>query len=123
MSESESYESSSQSSSDSENTFDTSESENEDVDELQKTFNGLKLEAFQFEPTKHDNENENVILGDETEVYEVQEQQNQPTAESQARIGNLNWCSCTNCKIETREIDCLCCKEVDAISDEQFDGK
>ena len=122
MSESESYESSSGNSSDSENTFDTSESENEDLDELQKTFSGLKLEAFQFEPTKKDFENENETLGDATEINEVQEQQ-QPTVKNQACIGNLNWCSWTNCKIKTREIDCLCCKEVDAISDEQFDGK
>ena len=29
------------------------------------------------------------------------------------RIGNLDWCKCRHCKNEAREIDCLCCKEVD----------
>ena len=29
------------------------------------------------------------------------------------RIKNLDWCKFRNCKNETREIDCLCCKEVD----------
>ena len=28
---------------------------------------------------------------------------------------NLNWCKCGNCRNETREIDCLCCRKVDAM--------
>ena len=31
------------------------------------------------------------------------------------KIGNLNWCKCGHCKNEVREIDCLCCRKVDAI--------
>ena len=31
------------------------------------------------------------------------------------RIGNLDWCKFGLCKKEAREIDCLCCREVDAI--------
>ena len=31
------------------------------------------------------------------------------------RIGNLDWCKCGRCKNETREIDCLCCREVNAM--------
>ena len=31
------------------------------------------------------------------------------------RIGNLVWCKYGHCKNEAREIDCLCCREVDAI--------
>ena len=38
------------------------------------------------------------------------------------RIGNVNWCKCRCCKKEVREIDYLCCREVDAISDEKFKG-
>ena len=30
-------------------------------------------------------------------------------------IGNLDWCKFGHCKNETREIDCLCCREVDAM--------
>ena len=31
------------------------------------------------------------------------------------RIGNLDWCKCGHCKNEAREIDCLCCREVNAM--------
>ena len=31
------------------------------------------------------------------------------------RIGNLDWYKCGHCKNEAREIDCLCCREVDAM--------
>ena len=31
------------------------------------------------------------------------------------RIGNLNWCKCGHCKNEVREIDCLCCREVEVM--------
>ena len=31
------------------------------------------------------------------------------------RIGNLDWSKCGHCKNEVREIDCLCCREVDAM--------
>ena len=29
------------------------------------------------------------------------------------RIGNFDWCKCRHCKNKAREIDCLCCREVD----------
>ena len=31
------------------------------------------------------------------------------------KIGNLDWCKCRHFKNEAREIDCLCCREVDAM--------
>ena len=31
------------------------------------------------------------------------------------RIGNLDWCKCRHCKNEGKEIDCLSCREVNAI--------
>ena len=31
------------------------------------------------------------------------------------RKGNLDWRKCGHCKSETREIDCLCCREVNAM--------
>ena len=33
-----------------------------------------------------------------------------------SRVGNLEWCKCGECNIEKREIDCLFCQEVDALS-------
>ena len=48
----------------------------------------------------------------------------QKTSQSQEiRAGNKNWCQCGLCsENEEREIDCLCCREVDAIEDEKFTG-
>ena len=31
------------------------------------------------------------------------------------RIGNLIWCKCGHCKNEVKEINCLCCRELDAM--------
>ena len=31
------------------------------------------------------------------------------------RIGNLNWCKYGHCIYEAREIECICCREVDAM--------
>ena len=31
------------------------------------------------------------------------------------RKGNLDWCKCGHCKNEAREIDCLCCRELNAM--------
>ena len=31
------------------------------------------------------------------------------------RIGNLDWCKCEHCKNEAREIDCLCCREMNVM--------
>ena len=31
------------------------------------------------------------------------------------RMENLNWCKCGHCKNKAREIDCLSCREVDAM--------
>ena len=31
------------------------------------------------------------------------------------RIGNLNWCKCGHCKNEVREVNRLCCREVNAM--------
>ena len=33
----------------------------------------------------------------------------------QIRIRNLDWCKWGHCKNEAREIDCLCCREVNAM--------
>ena len=39
------------------------------------------------------------------------------------RLGHIGWCSRGICREESREVDCLCCRVVDAIFDEQFSGK
>ena len=37
--------------------------------------------------------------------------------------GNKLLCACEKFRTETREIDCLCCQEATAISEEKFAGK
>ena len=37
-------------------------------------------------------------------------------------VGKIKWCMCKNCRAESQEIDCLCCREVNEVSDEQFSG-
>ena len=39
-----------------------------------------------------------------------------------SRVGVLNWCMCKNCQKESREIDCLCCQEDDAVDELKLDG-
>ena len=41
---------------------------------------------------------------------------------SESRAGNKDWCLCETCQVEDRELDCLCCQEEAAISDEKFAG-
>ena len=31
------------------------------------------------------------------------------------RVGDLNWCKCRHCKNEAKEIECLCCRDVDSM--------
>ena len=38
------------------------------------------------------------------------------------RVTRNNWCLCNECRKEKREIDCLCCHDVTAISDSQYEG-
>ena len=44
----------------------------------------------------------------------------EPIVES--RAGNLDWCSCGNCRVMGRDIDSVCCREVNAIPEESFKG-
>ena len=99
--------------------IETSESENDDFSDLIENFQEMGLEPYQFEPRKS-----NWSTFDKGEYDENEMQENSSlNAHEEFRVGNLKWCTCELCKSEYREIDCLCCKEVDAISDEQFAGK
>ena len=77
-------------------------------------FHSTYLQTFQFEPEK-EKSNGN---------HEKETKHSHASAAdlSNIRIGNVDWCKCRYCKKEAREIDCLCCREVDAIPDEKFEG-
>ena len=41
----------------------------------------------------------------------------------QNRVGNTGWCQCGKCHAETREIHCLCYKDMIALDELKFEGK
>ena len=82
---------------------------------MQNIFRGLK--PYDFEPERtstSDPSNSHVASSSSTENIE---QRN-----TVARINTLDWCKCGSCHKESREIDCLCCEEMIAISEEKFEG-
>ena len=80
---------------------------------MMKTFN-----PYLYEPEKDvsdtDSSNESEIdKSSSEEDYSVEK----------PRVGNNDWCKCCgHCKIEKRNIDCLCCQEVHALNS-KFDAE
>ena len=82
---------------------------------MQNTFRGLK--PYDFEPERtstSDPSNSHVASSSSTGNIE---QRN-----TVARINTLDWCKYGSCRKESGEIDCLCCEEMVAISEEKFEG-
>ena len=52
----------------------------------------------------------------EVEDKDENDSESKTNLEKSSRVGNLEWCKCGECNIEKREIDCLCCQEVDALN-------
>ena len=77
-------------------------------------------EPYMFEPENSDSSPDQTFEA-ESSTQEVQSPAAAVASES-ARVGNLDWCVCSKCKQMAREIDCLCCKEVDAIAESKFEG-
>ena len=73
-----------------------------EITEMMKYFT-----PYMFEPAKVEDEDEN-------------DSESKTNLGKSSRVGNLEWCKCGECNIEKREIDCLCCQEIDALSD-KFD--
>ena len=118
-----------------ENTFDTDVEEDGDVEELANMLS--KLQPYQYEPcnrerksdgsesetTDNDSDTESDGLDPiETNCEAKGTEQNikELKTKTTIRVGNLDWCECSQCQNETREIDCLCCQEVAALN-EKFD--
>lgn len=78
----------------------------------------LGLEPYQFEPIKEIDQHHQLLReNDTTGCFLIKHWET-----LNIRIGSTDWCECNGCVEEKREIDCLCCREVDAITDEQFSG-
>ena len=81
--------------------IETSENQNDDFSDLIENFQEMGLEPYQFEPRKSNWSTFDKGNYDENEIQEY---------------------SSLNAQEEFRA-DCLCCNDVDAISDEKFAGK
>ena len=68
-----------------------------------------QFQPYIFEPERHITSE---CSSDENNTWSDTEERN----EGNVRVGNLIWCACGNCSSENREIDCLCCQEVDALN-------
>ena len=105
------------------NSFETGESdefpsENELSDSLQERFSNIL--PYQFEPEKEENAED--TLGNVGSVP-VNNGPNQETNTHELdRVTKNNWCLGNDCRKEEREIDCLCCRDVTAISESQYEG-
>jgi len=64
--------------------------------------------------TSSSNEDESENDGNDEDCGEINDEN--------VRVGKLNWCKCELCSYENREIDCLCCQEVDALNS-KFDDE
>ena len=72
-------------------------------------FRSIIFQPFQFEPEQKK------TCGNESHEKETEHFYASSIDLLHIRTGNLNWCKCGHCKNEAREIDCLCCKNVDAM--------
>ena len=94
------------------------ESEEEDNEEVIAEILG-NLQPYQYEP---ENDNESSDSASESDIL-PDELSSDDEDDVNRRSGNKEWCHCGTCKKKIREIDCLCCQEVPAISDESLKVK
>ena len=76
-----------------------------EITELMNCFN-----HYIFEPEKNSVSSTGSDSESKSEEIESERQ-------NETRVTNLDWCICGNCKNEKREIDCLCCQEVNALNE------
>ena len=69
---------------------------------------------YMFEPEKDDVSSISVKMKDENDEDE-NDLESKTNLEKSSRVANLEWCKCGECNIEKREIDCLCCQDVEGL--------
>ena len=70
---------------------------------------------YMFEPEKDDVSSIS-SSSSEVEHEDENDSESKTNLEKSSRVGNLQWCTCGECNIEKRDIDCLCCQEIDALN-------
>ena len=71
-----------------------------------KTFN-----PYIYEPDRHV-----LTCSDESDVSDFNKNESEECSEDNVRFVYLDWCKCGNCLVGKREIDCLYCFELHALS-------
>ena len=75
---------------------------------------------YQFEPEKGENAEDSL---DNIGSVPVNSGLNQETNTHELDlVTRNNWCLCSKCRKEEREINCFCCRDVTAISESQDEG-
>ena len=102
------------------NSFETDESdefpsENELSDSLRERFSNIL--HYQFKPEK---ENVEDTLDNVGSVLINNDPNQETNTRGLDRVTRNSWCLCSECRKEEREIDCLCCRDVTAISESQY---
>ena len=94
--------------------------ENTDLDI--KKLNDLigNLHPYYYEPEKDASETSG--SDNDANQDESGEEENVSPNNAVIRAVHKDWCICRCCKREIRKIDCLCCQEVAAISEDNFEG-
>ena len=87
-----------------------SEKDVKEITEMMKYFT-----PYMFEPEK-DDVSSTSSSSSEVEDEDEDDLKSKTNLGKSSRVGNLEWCKCGECNIEKREIDCLCCQEVDTLS-------
>lgn len=96
----------------SENDFSDSSTDDE-IENINEVL--VNLQPYRYEPCSQNDD-------DETDGDTSSEESCDDEKAHSERVGNKDWCKCSFCKIEIRDIDCLCCQEVEAILEESFEG-
>ena len=93
----------------------------ENTDSHINKFNDLigSLRPYCHEPEKDASETSG--SNNDANQDESSEEENVSPNNAEIRAGNKDWCICGCCKKEIREIDCLCCQEIAAISEDNFE--
>ena len=92
------------------------DSDTEEINDLISNFL-----PYCFEPEKESSSGSDTEESSENNDDDSSDDELSPNSEIK-RAGHKNWCVCGNCKKELREIDSLCCQEVAAIPEENFEG-
>ena len=101
--------------------FSDSEEEEYDQEEVAQMIGNLQ--PYQYEPERDSEGDESSGSESDLDINDILPDKIIAEEEDpDRRAGNKKWCTCGHCKKELYEIDCLCCQEEPAISEDKFEG-